>query len=99
MFRFAAICLLALLAGCDSEAIRRNGRPGDAGYIAPDYRPVKMIAFEPELIEEVGGRVAKRQAYSVVEDDRGRRYRVIGRAGEVGDEFQMDVSLLTEFGS
>jgi hypothetical protein len=91
-------CLLLLAAfGC--EEIRRNGRPGDSGYIAPDYVKVKVIEFEPELIKETNQGSFTRQAYSVVEDEDGKRYRIHGKVGPVGDTFRMDVSLMEEIGS
>ncbi len=90
------IVLFVVLCGC--EEIRRNGRPGDAGYIAPRNVSVTVIEFEPEFIGEVGGRTAIRQAYSVVEAEDGKRYRVIGKVGPVGDKFTMDVSLMSEIG-
>jgi hypothetical protein len=89
----ALVCVFAL-AGC-TEQLRR-GEPGSPNYIAPDYRACKVVAFEPELFRKAGGRTGVRQAYSVIQDDRGRRYRKLGRVGEVGDEFQMDVSLSEE---
>jgi hypothetical protein len=78
-----------------NEKLRR-GQPGSADYIAPDYRDCRVVAFEPEFVGEAAGRAVKRDAYSVIEDDRCRRYRVKGRVGEVGEEFSMDVSLQTE---
>ena len=90
------VALLAILCGC--EAIRRNGMPGDAGYIAPKYLQVKVIEFEPGLVMEVAGRAGVRQAYSVVEDEEGKRYRILGKVGPVGDTFKMDASLLSEIG-
>lgn len=84
---------------CGCEEIRRNGRPGDSGYIAPEYVKVKVIEFEPDLVTEVAGKAFTRNAYSVVEDENGRRYRVVGRVGPIGDNFKMDVSLMEEIGS
>lgn len=95
--RLFLIVAIVLLCGC--EDMRRNGRPGDAGYIAPKYLQVKVIEFEPELIQKVGWNTAIRQAYSVVEDEEGKRYRIIGKVGPVGSTFKMDVSLLQEIGS
>jgi len=91
-------CLLLLAAfGC--EEIRRNGRPGDTGYIAPEYVKVKVIEFEPELIKETSRGPVIRQSYSVLEDEDGKRYRAMGKVGPVGDTFRMDVSLMEEIGS
>lgn len=89
-----AICVL--IFGCDE--IRRNGRPGDPGYIAPRNVSVKVIEFEPQFLSEVGGRTVIRQAYSVVEAEDGKRYRILGKVGPVGDTFKMDVSLMNEIG-
>lgn len=94
MTKFIFIILLVISCGC--EAIRRNGFPGEDGYIAPKYLQVEVIEFEPELITEIGGRAAVRQAYSIIEDEEGKRYRVGGRVGPVGDTFKMDVSLMSE---
>jgi hypothetical protein len=88
------IVLFIVLCGC--EEMRRNGRPGDVGYIAPKYSQVKVIEFVPEFITEVAGRAGVRQAYSVVEDEEGKRYRIPGKVGPVGDKFKMDVSLMVE---
>lgn len=91
-------CLLLLSAiGC--EEIRRNGRPGDVGYIAPEYVQVKVIDFVPELIQETSRGPVTRQAYSVLEDESGKRYRVVGKVGPIGDMFKVDVSLMEEVGS
>jgi hypothetical protein len=92
-----ALLLVVLLCGC--EEIRRNGRPGDTGYIAPDYVKVKVIEFEPELIKETTKGPVLRQAYSVLEDEDGKRYHIQGKVGPVGDTFKMDVSLMEEIGS
>jgi hypothetical protein len=91
------LLLVVLLCGC--EEIRRNGRPGDTGYVAPEYVKVKVIEFEPDLVIEVAGEAIIRNAYSVVEDENGRRYRVVGKIGPIGDTFKMDVSLMEEIGS
>lgn len=91
------VFLCACVCGC--EEIRRNGRPGDIGYIAPDYVKVKVIEFEPELVKETNEGPVIRQAYSVVEDEDGKRYRIRGKVGPVGDTFKMDVSLMEEIGS
>jgi hypothetical protein len=91
-----ALCCAIVISGCDE--LRRNGKPGDKGYIAPRYVQVKVIEFEPELIQEVGNRIAHRQSYSVVEDEDGKRYRITGKVGPVGDTFKMDVSLMNEIG-
>jgi hypothetical protein len=93
------LLLVVLLGVCGCEEIRRNGRPGDTGYIAPQYVKVKVIEFEPDLLTEVAGRAFKRAAYSVVEDENGKRYHVLGRVGPIGDSFKMDVSLMEEIGS
>lgn len=95
--RTLACLLLLAVFGC--EEIRRNGRPGDTGYIAPEYMKVKVIEFEPELIQETSKGPLTRQAYSVLEDEKGRRYRVVGRVGPIGDTFSVDVSLMEEIGS
>ena len=90
-------CLLLLAAfGC--KEIRRNGRPGDSGYIAPDYVKVKVVEFEPELVKETNEGPLIRQAYSVVEDEDGKRYRIVGKVGPVGDTFKVDASLMEEVG-
>lgn len=90
------IILLLLFCGCDE--LRRNGKPGDAGYIAPRHVEVTVIEFEPGFVKEVAGRTATLQAYSVVESADEKRYRIPGRVGPVGDSFKLDVSLLKEIG-
>ena len=93
--------LLVVLIGfsaCGCEEIRRNGRPGDVGYIAPEYVRVKVIEFEPDLIRETSKGPITRQAYSVLEDENGKRYRVVGKVGPIGDTFKVDISLMEEDG-
>lgn len=90
------VVLFLVLSGC--EDIRRNGKPGDPGYIAPRYVQVKVIEFEPELVLETDQGTVIKQPYSVVEDEEGKRYRVLGKVGPVGDTFKMDVSLMNEIG-
>lgn len=84
---------------CGCEEIRRNGRPGDVGYIAPEYVKVKVIEFEPELILDSRKGPVTRESYSVLEDENGKRYRIVGKVGPVGDTFKVDVSLMEEVGS
>ncbi len=90
------IGLFACSPGC--EQIRRGGKPGDAGYIAPRNVHVTVIEVEPGYAKEVGGRPVILQPYSVVEAEDGKRYRVSGKVGPVGDSFTMDVSLMSEIG-
>lgn len=90
------IILLLLFCGCDE--LRRNGKPGDVGYIAPRHVEVVVVEFEPGFTKEVAGRVASMQPYSVVESADKKRYRIQGRVGPVGDSFKPDVSLLREIG-
>jgi hypothetical protein len=66
--------------------------------IAPKYLTVKIISIESELAVEIGGEPAIRQAYSIVEDEEGKRYFIRGKVGLVGDTFKMDVSLMNEIG-
>ena len=98
MIRKILLCAVVLFSLCGCEELKRNGRPGDPGYIAPKYLTVTVIDFEPEFIGNAGGRAVTRNAYSVVEDEHGKRYRVGGKVGPVGDTFKMDVSLLDEIG-
>ena len=91
--------ILMFVVGVGCEEIRRNGRPGDVGYIAPEYVKVKVIEFEPELILETRKGPVTRASYSVLEDENGKRYRIVGKVGPVGDTFKVDVSLMEEVGS
>lgn len=92
--RLLLAILLLTSFGC--EHFKRNGQPGDSGYITPLYLEVKVILFEPELIQEVNNGTVIKQAYSVVESSDKKRYRIQGKVGPVGDTFMMDVSLMKE---
>lgn len=94
----ALLCigLLACLLGC--EQVRRGGSPGDKWYIAPRNVSVTIVDAEPGYAKEVGGQTVVLQPYSVVEAEDGKRYRVSGKVGQVGDTFTMDVSLMKEIG-
>lgn len=93
MRRSATILLLSLLCLTGCEEIRRNGRPGDHGYIAPDFRSVMIVHVEPGWVKEIGGKTIKQNAYTIVEDDRKRRFIILGVVGKLDESFKMDVSL------
>ena len=66
------------------------------GDIPKEYRMVKIVVYQPEIILEVAGTPGIRQEYTIVEDEEGIRYQVDMKVGEVGDTFKMDVSMLNE---
>lgn len=90
------LCIFTL--GCTNKVMEelKRGPRGSSGYIAPDYRKCKVVILEPDYYEKSGSRTIFRNAYTVIEDDRGRRYIKVGQIGELGDEFEMDVSLIEE---
>lgn len=84
------------LIGCTQAEMDelKRGRPGSKNYVAPEYVQVTIIRFNEGYVTKVNDRMSMvEKPHTVVEDDRGRRYRVKGNVGEVGDQFQMDVSL------
>ena len=53
--------------------------------------------FNESKVTKINKRMtAYEKPHAIVEDDRGRRYRVLGNIGEPGDQFEMDVSLGAE---
>ena len=97
--RIAILCLL-LLAGCEraSEELQR-GPVGSASYIAPRFVEVEIIQYNPFESIKLSSGTMYRKEHCVVQSEEGKRYTVLGKVGEVGDKFQMDVSLRKPIGS
>jgi len=95
--KILALLICLFLTGCDriAEDIKR-GTPGSENYIAEDYQEVTIIQVHEGKFIEVKNGTAIIQPYTVVEDNKGIRYKVGGVIGEIGDKFVKDVSLDTE---
>ena len=99
--KYIAIITALLFVGCSeiTEETRRNGRPGDSGYIAPHFVEVEIVKVVPFHQENVGSMYMYTKDHVIVQSEDRKRYEVLGHVGEVGDKFMLDISLLKPIGS